>query len=167
MEPRLSSLQELSERNSADPYTLSSKLRRKFRAEKKEDRAKQEEETSVRNRYALPEELKLVPEDEVREEASRGWQERRKDWESEEGGKRLRLANDLNDGDDPDETPSLSHTSRMRAKPKASAIGLSGASTTLRRTILANTARKRDPFQAGSSVGAFTRPKVVGVIVRR
>ncbi|KAF8339982.1 uncharacterized protein EI90DRAFT_3243071 [Cantharellus anzutake] len=82
--PRLSTLQELSERRNANPYALSSSLRKTFRKIKKAEKRAEDEEKAVRDKFALPEELHLVKEDDVREEAKEEWVRSRREWEMEE-----------------------------------------------------------------------------------
>ncbi|EJU04850.1 DUF572-domain-containing protein, partial [Dacryopinax primogenitus] len=57
--PRIDSLQELSERRTADPYTVSSKLRKTFREEKKLLEAQRLADEGLKDKYGLNEEIKL------------------------------------------------------------------------------------------------------------
>jgi coiled-coil domain-containing protein 130 len=61
--PRLEELQAAVDATSADPYTLSLKVRKQFRTEKKEDQARAARDTAIKDRYALPSDLALVQED--------------------------------------------------------------------------------------------------------
>ncbi len=71
--PRLLDLQDLSEQYNADPYELSKRARNQFREVKRVEKRKRAEETAIKDKYALPESLKLVDEAEVKEEASVAW----------------------------------------------------------------------------------------------
>lgn len=123
--PRLNTLQVLSGHYGADPYDLSSKVRKKFREEKKAEKRKRDADEAVKGKYALPTDLKLVDNAEVEEEASR-WKGERSDWEARETAKRRRLSAEV--GSSP--------STRIR-DTKASSLAS---------TLLRNTARKRDPF---------------------
>jgi len=123
--PRLNALQDLSELYGTDPYELSSKVRKRFREEKKAEKRKRDAEEAVKEKYALPTDLKLVDNTEVEEEASR-WKSERRDWEARETAKRRRLSAEVGS--------SLS-------------IGFkSTKANSLASTLLRNTARKSDPF---------------------
>jgi len=125
--PRLDALQELSEHYGVDPYELSSKVRKRFREEKKVEKRKRDADEAVKEKYALPTDLKLVDNAEVEEEASR-WKGERRDWAARETAKRRRLSAEVGS--------SLS-TSFKGTK-----------TTSLASTLLRNTARKSDPFLA-------------------
>ncbi|KAF9520887.1 hypothetical protein BS47DRAFT_1323445 [Hydnum rufescens UP504] len=91
IKPRLSSLADLSDRRNADPYALSSKLRRSFREIKKADTRIRAEEDGLRDKFGLPKELDLIKEDEVREEAKEEWERGAENGSEKKmlGGKRL------------------------------------------------------------------------------
>jgi len=125
--PRLNALQELSEHHGADPYELSSKVRKRFREEKRAEKRKRDADEAVKEKYALPSDLKLVDSTEVEEEASR-WKSDRRDWEARETAKRRRLSAEVGS------SPSTSFRSTK--------------TTSLASTLLRNTARKSDPFLA-------------------
>lgn len=125
--PRLNALQELSEHYGADPYELSSKVRKKFREVKKAEKRKRDVDEAVKEKYALPTDLKLVDNAEVEEEASR-WKGERRDWEARETAKRRRLSAEVGSN------LSISFKSTK--------------TTSLASALLRNTARKNDPFFA-------------------
>ena len=62
--PRIESLQSMSEHYHSDPYSLSVKVRKRFREEKKVELAKRRADDAIKGRYGLPETLKLLEEDE-------------------------------------------------------------------------------------------------------
>jgi len=168
-QPRISTLEDLSARQSADPYTLSTKLRRTFREEKKVLRRKREEEEGVLDRYALPKRLGLVSEDDVREEAKVEWDKGRKDWEREEVGKRRMLEDDLKARI---RTPSVA-SSKSRPTSSSSRKMISAASATrpqdaLASRLILNSMRATKPFPLGAS-GSSQKPRAkdVGVVVRK
>ncbi|KAF8526033.1 CWC16 protein, partial [Hysterangium stoloniferum] len=61
--PRIESLQTVSDRYNTDPYALSSKVRKRFREEKKVEKAIKAKDDEVKRRYGLPEALPLVRDD--------------------------------------------------------------------------------------------------------
>jgi coiled-coil domain-containing protein 130 len=71
--PRIESLQSVSEHYNGDPYSLSLKVRKRFREEKKIELAKRQADDAIKGRYGLPETLRLLEEDEkaVQEARSR------------------------------------------------------------------------------------------------
>ena len=81
--PRLESLQEVSDRYNGDPYTLSTLVRKRFRAEKKIDVAKRAADDQLKGRYGLPETLQLAAEDdESKNEARQQWKKGRREHEA-------------------------------------------------------------------------------------
>ena len=81
--PRLESLQEVSDRYNNDPYTLSSLVRKRFRAEKKIEAAKRAADDQLKGRYGLPETLQLAAEDdESKSEARQQWERARREHEA-------------------------------------------------------------------------------------
>ena len=124
--PRLESLQSVSEHYNADPYAHSTRLRKRFREEKKIDRAKQKANDEIKGRYGLPESLSLVEDDEqAKQEAKKEWTKAKLELES---SKRRKLGGDIK--------PSLSSSSSSSVNPLNS----------LRTRILENTARQSNPF---------------------
>ena len=78
--PRLEEIQGLSGKYNEDPYAASVRARRRFRGEKKVERAKEAADNVIKSRYGLPAELKLLEEGsgEV-EEAKREWLKARRE----------------------------------------------------------------------------------------
>jgi coiled-coil domain-containing protein 130 len=64
VKPRLEELQSLSEHYNGDPYSLSVKVRKKFREQKKVEMEKRRLDDEVKTKYALPTELRLIEEGE-------------------------------------------------------------------------------------------------------
>lgn len=58
--PRISQLQHLNDEQWADPYTKSQKLRKRFREEKKSEKATREESERIRDKHSLH--IELLPE---------------------------------------------------------------------------------------------------------
>jgi coiled-coil domain-containing protein 130 len=137
--PRISELADLSDRNNADPYALSLKLRRTFREQKKVDQKRKAAEDALKEKYALPRDLELVAEDDVREEAKQSWKQGRKEWE-ERKAKKLRLE------------PSSGSLGLTSSRKASTSSRVSGSGTrpppSLISSILANSARRRDPLAA-------------------
>jgi coiled-coil domain-containing protein 130 len=73
--PRIESLQNVSEHYNSDPYSLSSKVRRKFREEKKIELKMQQSDDLLKGRYGLPTTLSLVEDGPVAiQEAKAQWE---------------------------------------------------------------------------------------------
>ncbi|KAG8680903.1 hypothetical protein FRC09_017886, partial [Ceratobasidium sp. 395] len=89
--PHLEQLQELSAVRSSDPYTLSSRLRKSFRADKHVALRVKASDDAVRERYGLDPSLKLVDANDalLREEAKDGWAEGKRQLEEEGARRRL------------------------------------------------------------------------------
>ncbi|KAF7312158.1 Inositol polyphosphate phosphatase [Mycena indigotica] len=62
---RLESLQEASDIYNADPFALSSRVRKHFREEKKIEQANKQADDGIRGRYGLPETLTLIADDDA------------------------------------------------------------------------------------------------------
>ncbi|KAG6820315.1 hypothetical protein H0H93_002402 [Arthromyces matolae] len=90
--PRLESLQSLSEQYNADPYTLSTKVRKRFREDKKVEQQKRKADDHLKNRYGFPVSLNLVEEDEASAKAAKEeWERGRRDLATQQNSKRRRL----------------------------------------------------------------------------
>ncbi|KAH6909151.1 hypothetical protein BKA70DRAFT_227006 [Coprinopsis sp. MPI-PUGE-AT-0042] len=84
--PRIEALQGVADHYNSDPYSLSLKVRKRFREEKKVDQAKKAGDDQLKGRYALPSDLKLVEEnEETRDEAKAEWLKARAELPSGEG----------------------------------------------------------------------------------
>ncbi|KII84440.1 hypothetical protein PLICRDRAFT_701980 [Plicaturopsis crispa FD-325 SS-3] len=159
--PRLESLQAVSEQYNADPYTLSTKVRKRFREEKKIEKQKRDADDQIKGKYALPETLGLVPDDDdAKDEARQAWERGRRELELRERSKRRRFAIDVTSI--PAVAPSreqrkLAASSSKRSQPHNTV-------TSLRARILENTARQSDPFNPSSSKPSGR--KGAGVIFR-
>lgn len=91
--PRIEALQGVSDHYNNDPYTLSSMVRKRFRAEKKIEAQKRADDDTIKGKYGLPEELKLVEDDaEAKHQARDEWARARMDYETERNSKRPRLS---------------------------------------------------------------------------
>ncbi|KAG8830474.1 hypothetical protein FRB91_009195 [Serendipita sp. 411] len=130
--PRIESLQELSDTFNSDPYELSKRIRKQFRETKKVEKRKREEEDSVKDKYALPSEMKLVDEAEVREEASATWAQERAEWEEQEYKKRRRMKAEMGSVPKKDATSAVA---LLRSSLKTADPFLSSGAGTFRPTI--------------------------------
>ncbi|KAF7424342.1 hypothetical protein PC9H_009649 [Pleurotus ostreatus] len=132
--PRLEGLQNVSEQYNSDPYTLSRKVRKRFREVKKAALEKEAADDSLKGRYGLPETLKLL--DEAEDDAIHAkeeWKQARKELAEEASSKRRRLV--LTSVSRP--TPSLpSSSSRVSTTSGTDAV------SALRARVLGNTARR-------------------------
>jgi len=173
IKPRLSSLAELSDRRNQDPYTLSSKLRRSFREIKKVDKRIRDEEDSVRDKFALPKQLDLVKEDEVREEAKEMWERGRTEWIREEDKRRKVFDSQFGSLGLNKPIPLSSATKRtltttFDAPPPKRPRSVPSPRSTLASTILRNSLKRRDPFSVTSPASGSRMPaQEVGVISKK
>ncbi|OAX31216.1 hypothetical protein K503DRAFT_777766 [Rhizopogon vinicolor AM-OR11-026] len=62
-DPRPEALQGVSDHYGNDPYALSSLVRKRFRVEKKIEAQKRAEDDTLKGKYGLPEDLKLIEND--------------------------------------------------------------------------------------------------------
>ena len=78
--PRLEEIQGLSDKYNEDPYAASVRARKRFREEKKLEKAKEAADNATKSRYGLPAELKLLEEGSSEmDEAKREWLKARRD----------------------------------------------------------------------------------------
>ncbi|KAF9267627.1 DUF572-domain-containing protein [Marasmius fiardii PR-910] len=129
--PRLEGLMDLSEHYNSDPYSLSLKVRRQFRQDKKIRLEKEKEDGKVRDRYALPITLKLAEDDEkALKDAKDQWNKARQEKSLLESKRRkLPTATTIT---------SLSGSRGAVSSSLATAPGV----TSLRAQILSNTAKQ-------------------------
>ncbi|KAG7088524.1 hypothetical protein E1B28_012507 [Marasmius oreades] len=127
--PRLESLMDLSEQCNADPYSLSLKLRRQFRQDKKVRLEKEKEDGKVRDRYALPTTLKLAEDDEkALEEAKDQWTKARQ--------KKLLLESKQR------KLPTMTSITSLSGSRGVASTSAAPGLTGLRARILSNTAKQ-------------------------
>jgi len=132
---RLEALQEVSDQYNADPFTLSTKIRKRFREEKKVEKAKKQADDTIKDRYALPESLSLIEDNhEAVENAKAEWDRGRRELALRESSKRQKLAVEITAI--PSSGPDRPIKRRAATNPAAS----------LRARILENTARQTNPF---------------------
>ena len=139
--PRLESLQSASEHYNSDPYSLSLKVRKRFRAEKKVKKEKQAVDDLIKGRYGLPETLHLVDDDDdVKLEAKEGWEKGRREL-GVRGAKRQRLSlgtTSLSDSS----TFKIPHSRPISSSPQSRSGQSNDVVTSLRARILENTSRQ-------------------------
>jgi coiled-coil domain-containing protein 130 len=141
--PRLESLQSMSEHYNADPYALSSKVRKRFREVKKVEQRKQRADDHIKGRYGLPVSLTLLEEDEAaRQEAKEEWARGQRELAAEERNKRRKLGVDIVS------IPSSSSKLTPLHHPKPASLEPPSKNPidSLRARILENTARQTNPF---------------------
>ncbi|CCM07055.1 uncharacterized protein FIBRA_09377 [Fibroporia radiculosa] len=150
--PRLEALQSLADHYSTDPYSLSRKVRKRFREEKKIEKAQEEQDKQLKSAYGLPEELPLSAEsEETRADAKQKWREEREAlWMRE--AKRRRI-----------EAVPISGLAAITRRKEGSARNGTDAVSSLRAKILENTRRTST---AGDS-SRLKPPDVRGSIFRR
>ncbi|KAG1796707.1 DUF572-domain-containing protein [Suillus plorans] len=113
--PRIEALQGVSDHYNNDPYTLSSMVRKRFRAEKKIEAQKRADDDTIKDKYGLPEELKLVEDDaEAKHQARDEWARARMDYETERNSKRPRLSISSSPGSQ--SRPTLDPVSSLKAR---------------------------------------------------
>ena len=139
--PRLEALQSLSDHYGTDPYSLSRKLRKRFREDKKEEKLKEAADDELKGKYGLPETLKLTRDDEATRAKDREeWEKARSEVAARERAKRPRIRSvglvaraSLASGS------ASSHASSSRKAAGSSAAEM------LKARILGNTARRKPP----------------------
>jgi len=90
--PRLELLQSMSQRYNSDPYTLSAKVRKRFREDKKLEKERKVADDQLKGRYGLSEALRLIQDDDrVKEEAKEEWAKGRYLRREEESKRRRQL----------------------------------------------------------------------------
>ncbi|KAG6853786.1 hypothetical protein C0991_001375 [Blastosporella zonata] len=152
--PRLESLQSMSEHYNADPYTLSIKVRKRFREVKKVEQQKQKADDNIKSRYGLPASLSLLEEDDATaKEAKEEWARGKRELAAEESNKRRRLTVDV--------TSITASSSKSERHSKSTTLKLPSSNPvdSLRARILGNTARQTNPFgrSATGRVSAASR----------
>ncbi|KLO10245.1 DUF572-domain-containing protein [Schizopora paradoxa] len=176
--PRLESLQENSEKYNADPYTLSSRVRKHFRVEKRELKRKKDEDDAVKTKYGLPEELVLSANDEVTsKDAKEEFLRARRAVGADQEAKRQKL---VAEAGQPRPLASLSRLpsqskrppSSLSKTPSSSSSNLKSnakmtASQTLRLKLLESRGRKADPFLNSSTLSSRLRPPDLGIITKK
>ncbi|RPD60976.1 DUF572-domain-containing protein [Lentinus tigrinus ALCF2SS1-7] len=166
--PRIEALQNLSDHYSSDPYEHSRRVRKRFREQKKIDKAREEVDEEVKSAYGLPEALALsADDDESRAKAKEAWKQGRQALEERESAKRRKVGLEI--GVVP-RTPSSLRASASGSRSLSSrSSGSSGGDpvSALRAKILGNTAR-----QSGSLGGLGrlkppdSKPVRVGLVKR-
>lgn len=178
VKPRIDALLDLSEHYNADPYSMSSKLRKTFREEKKVLKRKREMDDDFKTRYSLPDDMALVAEDDVRQEAKDAWTSEKKSFDRHAAEKRRAL--ELEVGSTPVAPAMNAAASSSSARPQSNLPQLpsrianskpSSTKSSLASTLLLNSLRRSDPFLSGST-GSSQKPKPPipkpsGLIVRR
>ncbi len=90
--PRIEALQNLADHYGSDPYSHSLRLRKRFREQKKVDKACEDADEALKSTYGLPEALALSKEDdESRSKAKEEWEQGRQAFEERESSKRRKL----------------------------------------------------------------------------
>ncbi|KAI5117156.1 hypothetical protein M0805_009498 [Coniferiporia weirii] len=172
--PRLESLQSLSDHYNSDPFAHSSRVRKRFRAEKKLDKARKDADDAVKDKYALPESLALVADDDdsVKEEAKEAFA-RGSIQRADEDARRRRLMAEFRPLDPVLPLPgsraqgsSRKRTSQAPIRARPSTEAAAGASFSLRSRLLQSTARYSDPFLKQSRTKPLSA-KMLGVNVRK
>ena len=163
--PRIEALQDLADHYGSDPYAHSLRVRKRFREQKKVDKAREEADEAIKSAYGLPEVLALSAEDEeTRAKAREEWEHARQALQEREGSKRRKLGTEVGI------VPRVTHAggpSRSSRAGTSTSRGGGDAVSALRAKILGNTAR-----QSGS-IGGLGRLKppdtkpVRGGIVKR
>ncbi|KAI0048963.1 DUF572-domain-containing protein [Auriscalpium vulgare] len=144
--PRIEQLQSVSEHYNADPYEHSRRVRKRFRVEKKIEKAAEALDQGIKERYGLPAELKLIRADAESEAVAKDeWEKGRVRVAQEQTSKRRKLALDA-----PVVAPAATGSS---SKAYGSALA------SLRTRILANSSR--------SSGAASRKPTLAGIAIRK
>ena len=166
--PRIEALQNLADHYSSDPYTHSLRVRKRFREQKKIDKACEEADESIKSAYGLPEVLALSAEDEEsRANAKQQWEEGRQALEERESAKRRKLGAEVIGVMPRASSSHISARNGQSSRPNGSSGSKTGDPVSaLRAKILGNTARQ------STSIGGVSRskppdPKSARGLVRR
>lgn len=136
--PRLEAIQSLADHYGSDPYSLSRKVRKRFREDKKVEKAKQAADDELKGRYGLPAELLLTRDDEAtREKDKEEWMKAQSALALRDSAKRRKL-----------EVAGV--IPRPRISSGSASSSRSSAADLLKARVLANSAR-RPPDVSGSS----------------
>ncbi|KAF9466461.1 DUF572-domain-containing protein [Collybia nuda] len=153
--PRLETLQTVSEHYNSDPYTLSTKVRKRFREEKKIEQRQRRMDDHIKGRYGLPASLSLVADDdESRQMAKEEWEHGKRELALRESSKRRKLAVEVVSIPTSSARPGTSsaasisslEASRLHRLPSQSKTSSTNVLNSLRARILENTARQSNPF---------------------
>jgi len=148
--PRLEALQSLSEHYNSDPYTHSLRMRKHFRVAKKLDKARKDADDAVKDKYALPESLALVADDDaIKEEARDAFVRAKKERSADEMAKQRRLTAEvglLEQGLGPVRSSLQGRLSRPVRGSRSATVAAAGASSSLRSRLLQSSVRSSDPF---------------------
>ncbi|KAL1949807.1 hypothetical protein VTO73DRAFT_8688 [Trametes versicolor] len=162
--PRVEALQNVSDHYGSDPYAHSLRVRKRFREQKKIDKAREAADAQIKSTYGLPEALPLVAEDEeTRTKAKAEWARARLVLEEEDSAKRRKIGAEMSIMP----SSSTSRLSTRTASSRSSGSSASGgAVSALRAKILGNTARQSASI-GGSSRSKPPETKTRGGLVRR
>ncbi|EMD33402.1 hypothetical protein CERSUDRAFT_118004 [Gelatoporia subvermispora B] len=150
--PRLEALQTLSDHYGTDPYSLSLKVRKRFREVKKVEKAKQAADEQFKSAYGLPETLALAEDnEELRVEAREAFRREREEAERESRKRRKVVS----------EVGLVPRTPARMSAPSGSKS--SSAVSSLRARILQNTARSSASLAGPSRV----KPPDLKNVIRR
>jgi len=166
--PRIDALQFNSEKYNADPYALSSRVRKHFRVERRELKRRKDEDDAVKAKYGLPEDLVLPVNDELTiSEAKEEFQRARRAFTADQDAKRRKVEAEIGQ---PRPQPSSKHSSSslLRSSGSSSSGSLKSAAThALRSKLLESSVRKADPFLNSSSVSSRLKPPGLGIVLKK
>ena len=132
--PRIESLYKVSDHYNSDPYSMSAKIRKRFRQEKKAKLVQKEADDIIKDRYGLPESLKLVADDPLMtQDAKSQWEKGRQELRLQAPVKRRKLDMGI--------VP-MRAAQRFSSPSASSTVDQSKSLETLRTRILENTARQ-------------------------
>jgi coiled-coil domain-containing protein 130 len=144
--PRLEQLEDLSAYYNEDPYTHSQRARKRFRAEKKVELAREEADKSLKQKYGIPAELALERADDpaTAAEARDEWARGRAARAGENSSRKRKLAL---------EAPVLPAPPRRGASASKES-----AASSLRTRILSNSARRTASGAGAGGIDALIPP---------
>lgn len=147
--PRIEALQNVADHYGSDPYGHSLRVRKRFREQKKLDKAREDADEAIKNAYGLPETLALSSEDdESRSKAKEEWEQAREVFAERESSKRRKLGIEVISV-----MPQIrcfhrsdrnGQSSRHASGSSAKIASSSDPVSSLRARILGNTARQGD-----------------------
>ncbi|KAH9481543.1 Coiled-coil domain-containing protein 130 [Psilocybe cubensis] len=148
--PRIESLQNVSEHYNSDPYSLSLKVRKRFRENKKIELKKKQVDDNIKERYGLPATMSLLEDDDKAVEAAKSeWLKAKQDHDEREAKRRKTTLDITSLSSSGSSSRSLAKSLKIPASGSGSGSGSgSDALSLLRSKILRNTAKNSSAIRS-------------------
>lgn len=141
--PRIEALQDLADHYGSDPYSISLRVRKRFREQKKVEKALEEADEAIKSAYGLPEVLALSAEnDETRAKAKEEWERGKQALEERESVKRRKFGAEVAIIPRSTSSKGPSRSTQSGRSAAGTSSGGGDAVSALRAKILGNTTRR-------------------------